>query len=213
VGEVYVRGEAFANNFLIDKLEARGLRTRLAPLCEWIEYSDLINRREATAFRLGDHVSSAVQQRIQDLTYRVVARPLGWPPRPRVGPVLDAIEPFLRTGLFGEAVLTVGGPLEEWRHGRIDAVVSVGPLECMPNKIAEAQLFHVAEREGLLALTLPVNGDSLDDEVLDNFAFETHKRFRQKATILRRHAAGGSNPAQAPVSQEFCQPHVRGCPP
>jgi predicted nucleotide-binding protein (sugar kinase/HSP70/actin superfamily) len=209
VGEVYVRGEAFANNFLIDKLEARGLRTRLAPLCEWIEYSELINRREAMVFRLGDRVSSAVQQRIQDLTYRTVARPLGWPPRPRVGPVLDAVEPYLRTGLFGEAVLTVGGPLEEWRHGRIDAVVSVGPLECMPNKIAEAQLFHVAEREGLLALTLPVNGDSLDAEVIDNFAFEVHKRFRQKATILRRHAGGGSDPAQAPVSPGIHQPHVR----
>jgi hypothetical protein len=49
----------------------------------------------------------------------------------------------------------------------------------MPNKIAEAQLFHVAEREGLLALTLPVNGDSLDDEVLDNFAFEVHARFKR----------------------------------
>jgi activator of 2-hydroxyglutaryl-CoA dehydratase/predicted nucleotide-binding protein (sugar kinase/HSP70/actin superfamily) len=197
VGEVYVRGEAFANNFLIDKLEARGLRTRLAPLCEWIEYSDLINRREATAFRLGDRVSSAVQQRIQDLTYRVVARPLGWPPRPRVGPVLEAVEPYLRTDLFGEAVLTVGGPLEEWRHGRIDAVVSVGPLECMPNKIAEAQLFHVAEREGLLALTLPVNGDSLDDEVLDNFAFEVHKRFRQK----QRSTAG--TPSAVPIRRKL----------
>jgi len=179
VGEVYVRGEAFANNFIIDKLEARGLRTRLAPLCEWIEYSDLINRREAEVFRLGDCVSSAVQQRIQDLTYRVVARPLGWPPRHRVGPALEAVEPYLRTDLFGEAVLTVGGPLEEWRHGRIDAVASVGPLECMPNKIAEAQLFHVAEREGLLALTLPVNGDPVDDEVLDNFAFEVHARFKR----------------------------------
>jgi hypothetical protein len=88
-------------------------------------------------------------------------------------------------------------------------VVSVGPLECMPNKIAEAQLFHVAEREGLLALTLPVNGDSLDAEVIDNFAFEVHKRFRQKATILRRHAGGGSDPAQAPVSPGIHQPHVR----
>jgi predicted nucleotide-binding protein (sugar kinase/HSP70/actin superfamily) len=180
VGEVYVRGEAFANNFLIDKLEARGLRTRLAPLCEWIEYSDLINRREATAFRLGDRVSSAVQQRIQDLTYRVVARPLGWPPRPRVGPALEAVEPYLRTDLFGEAVLTVGGPLEEWRHGRIDAVVSVGPLECMPNKIAEAQLFHVAEREGLHSLTLPLNGDPISPDTLDNFTFEVLARFRRR---------------------------------
>jgi predicted nucleotide-binding protein (sugar kinase/HSP70/actin superfamily) len=92
---------------------------------------------------------------------------------------LDVVEPYLRTDLHGEAVLTVGGPLEEWRHGRIDAVISVGPLECMPNKISEAQLFHVAEREGLLAFTLPVNGDPVDAEVLDNFAFEVHARFQR----------------------------------
>ncbi len=180
VGEVYVRCEAFANDFLIEQLEARGLRARLAPLNEWLEYVDLMNRRDANALRLGDRAGHAVQQRIRRLTYRTVARRLGWLPRPAVGHALDAVEPYLRTDLHGEAVLTVGGPLAEWRDRRIDAVVSVGPLECMPNKIAEAQLFHVAERERLLSLTLPVNGDPLDDEVLDNFAFEVRARFRMR---------------------------------
>jgi hypothetical protein len=63
-------------------------------------------------------------------------------------------------------VLTVGTALHEWQHGRIDAVVNVGPLECMPSKIAEAQLFLAAEREGLLSLSLPLNGDPIDPEVI-----------------------------------------------
>jgi len=190
VGEVYVRCEAFANNSLIDQLEARGLRTRLAPLNEWLEYADLMNRREAKVLRWGDRIGSTVQQRIQDLTYGSMARALEWPARPTVKEALEVVEPYLRTDLHGEAVLTVGGPLEEWRRGRIDAVVSVGPLECMPNKISEAQLFHVAEREGLLALTLPVNGDPLDAEVLDNFAFEAHARFqRGRSRSLEPHSA------------------------
>lgn len=78
-------------------------------------------------------------------------------------------------------MLTVGSPLAEWRRGEIDAVVSVGPLECMPNKIAEAQLFHIAERDGLLSLTLSMNGDPIDGAALDNFAFEVHARFRRRA--------------------------------
>ncbi|MCF7676436.1 MAG: hypothetical protein K9N23_17315 [Akkermansiaceae bacterium] len=45
-------------------------------------------------------------------------------------------------------------------------------------------LFHLAEREGLPSLTLGLNGDPLDNEVLDNFAFEVHSRFR------RQHAGG-----------------------
>ena len=98
---------------------------------------------------------------------------------PAISDILETAEPYLRSKLIGEAVLTVGTPLEEWRRGAIDAVVSVGPLECMPNKISEAQFFHVAEREGLLSLTLPLNGDHLDEEVLDNFAFDVRARFRR----------------------------------
>jgi hypothetical protein len=59
-------------------------------------------------------------------------------------------------------------------------VVSVGPLECMPNKISEAQFFHAAEREGLHSLTLYLNGDPVDPEILDNFVYEMHAQFRRR---------------------------------
>ena len=62
-------------------------------------------------------------------------------------------------------------------------MVSVGPLECMPNKLAEAQLHHAAEREGLLSLTLSLNGDPLDEAALDGFAFEVHRRFRASDVV------------------------------
>ena len=60
-----------------------------------------------------------------------------------------------------------------------DGVVNVGPLECMPTKIAEAQFYHAAVREGLLAITVSLNGDPMDIEVVDNFAYEVHRRFRR----------------------------------
>ena len=76
-------------------------------------------------------------------------------------------------------MLTVGGPVHEWRHSLIDGVVNVGPLECMPSKIAEAQLFYVGEQEGLPSLTISYNGDPVDPEVIDTFAFEIHRRFQK----------------------------------
>ena len=50
----------------------------------------------------------------------------------------------------------------------------------MPLKVAEAQLFHLGEEEGLKSLTLLPNGDPVDPEVLDNFAFEIHSRYRER---------------------------------
>ena len=79
-------------------------------------------------------------------------------------------------------MLTLGVPLHHWRRREIDATVSVGPLECMPNKIAEAQFCHAAEEERLVSLSLSLNGDAIDPEVLDNFAFEVHQRFKRRAT-------------------------------
>jgi hypothetical protein len=88
--------------------------------------------------------------------------------------------PYMRDDLEVETCMTMGLPLRAWRRGEIEAVVSVGPLECMPNKIAEAQFAHASEREQLLSLSLSLNGDPVDPEVLDNFAFEVHQRFRSR---------------------------------
>ncbi len=180
VGEVYVRSDPFANDFIIDKLERRGLQVRFAPVSEWLEYCDLWARTEGGANRLSDRLSTWLLLCIQDRAYGVMARALGWPARTRVTDTLGAAAPYLRKELGGEAVLTVGGPVHEWRHDLIDGVVNVGPLECMPSKIAEAQLFHVGEHEGLPSLSISYNGDPVDPEVIDNFAFEMHKRFRNK---------------------------------
>lgn len=180
VGEIYVRCDPFANDFVIKKLEQRGIRSFFAPFTEWLEYTDYLNLKDKPP--LGDQFSSLVQRRIQARTYNIFAEQLGWPERTTVQQSLAAAEPYVRRELTGEAALTIGGPLHEWRHGEIDGVVSVGPLECMPNKISEAQFFHIAEQEGLPSLTLPLNGDPIDPEVLDNFAFEIHSRFNKRPT-------------------------------
>jgi predicted CoA-substrate-specific enzyme activase len=180
VGEIYVRCVPFANDFTAQKLRARGLRVRLAPVHEWLEYCDRMSRRDTPWWQLGPRVSDRVQDRIRHTMCATVDDALGWPERHAANDLLAAARPYLSDELHGEAVLTLGGPLLAWRHGQIDGVVSVGPHECMPNKIAESQFFHLAENEGLPSLTLPLNGDPADPEILDNFAFEVHARFRAR---------------------------------
>ena len=56
----------------------------------------------------------------------------------------------------------------------------------MPNKIAEAQYFHIAEREGLPSLSIPVNGDPIDPEMVDTFAFEVKAGFAERMRAARQ---------------------------
>jgi activator of 2-hydroxyglutaryl-CoA dehydratase/predicted nucleotide-binding protein (sugar kinase/HSP70/actin superfamily) len=184
-GEIYVRGVDFSNDFLIEKLEARGLRVHLAPKAEWLDYCDWVQRQVERRNRLADGLSRCIRQRIENLACSAMAPVLGEAPLPAASDALAAAEPYVDAALQGEAVLTVGMPLQEFRHGQIDAVVSVGPLECMPAKIAEAQWHHVAEDEGILCLHLPFNGDPVSSAVLDNFAYEVTERFH-----ARKHGPG-----------------------
>ena len=178
VGEIYVRNDAFANEGVISKLEARGMRVRCATLGEWFEYTEHC-QQEVTPPTPIDRAIDALRQRIRMVTWQAMAGHLPLAAPLHVEEVTDAASEYVEGDVGGEAVLTLGVPLHDWRNGEIDAAVNVGPLECMPTRIAESQFFHAAEREGLPTLTLAFNGDPLAEDALDNFAFEVHARHRQ----------------------------------
>jgi len=180
VGEIYVRSNPFANDNVVARLEERGIRAKLVPCSEFLEYVDHLNRHDNGRDAVSDRIGSAAQERVRTVVHRTVSSILGGHDRTRVNETLASARSYVPESLQGEAVLTVGAALHHWRAGLIDAAVNVGPLECMPTKVAEAQFFHIAQKEGLPTLTLALNGDPLNTEALDNFAFEVHERFRMK---------------------------------
>jgi predicted CoA-substrate-specific enzyme activase len=187
VGEIYVRQEPYANNFIVKKLEERGLRVIAAPFTEWLEYTTFceIQRMKEGRNQEGDNLlkarfSSEVEIGVINRVYYIFANSLGWGTRTSVADVVKASSPYINSELHSEAVLTLGGPIHEDENGVIDGVISVGPHECMPNKVAEAQYFHVGEEKDLVSLTLSMNGDPVDSEIIDRFAFEVRERFAKK---------------------------------
>jgi predicted nucleotide-binding protein (sugar kinase/HSP70/actin superfamily) len=180
VGETYVRCDPFANDFVIDKLESRGIRARFVPFNEWLEYTDWAAWQKGQKRGLKMRLKSWMQRRIQEIGHEAMASVLGWPDRMSVAEVIDAGAEYLRPELFGDAILGIGGPIHAWRAGLVDGAVNVGPLECMPTKLAETQLFHAGEREELPSLTLPMNGDPLDPAVLDRFVYEVKQRYGRR---------------------------------
>lgn len=192
-GEIYVRCEPFSNDFIADKLAARGVRARLTPVTEWLDYTNQLNLRKKGAARFSAALRDRVHKRVARITHEAMSPRLGWSGPDFAGDALEAAKPYLRDSLEGEAALTVGGAVLEWRRGHIDGVINLGPLECMPGKISEAHFVQAARREGLLALTLSLNGDPLEPEALDNFLFEVKTRHRQ-----RRNAPSAAAPVPAP---------------
>ena len=186
-GEIYVRNDPGANDYIIDALESRGVRVLFAHFSEWIEYADIVNRE---ILKTSTGVTDVVISNFMRFIFRAMRRPmaeeLDWGERHDVADILTTASTYLRPELVGEEILTIGTPLHAFKRGEIQGVVSVGPLECMPSKIAESQFYHIAENDGLLSLNLALNGDPIPASVLDDFCFEVKQRFaRQYGTSAK----------------------------
>jgi len=179
VGEIYLRNVPSSNGNVVEALERRGIRAKVAAVSEFLQFSDHVGRR-GKRLTLGDRLDGWVRRRIEVACHAAASEPMGWHVPPPVREVVKAAGPWIRDALEGETVLTVGAAVDAWRRREVDGVVSVGPLECMPNKLAESQLVHIGEREELLSLTLSLNGDPIDPEPLDGFAIEVHARHRAR---------------------------------
>jgi hypothetical protein len=159
----------------------------------------------------GDHPVTSrlidlVERVTLDVLYGICQRALGWPRRTPMAATLDASRPYLHHDLRGEAALTLGGPLYEFRQGLVEGVVIVGPHECMPCKLAEAQFGKVVEEHDLPYLSLAVNGDPIDPEVLDRFAYDIRERSagqgigRRLLPLKRGDSAGSKRPLHEPAA-------------
>ncbi len=187
VGEIYVRLDPFANDNVVERLESKGLRVQFAPFVEWLEYSNRLsmtrllegrptsNDRALTAGFTGlvQHVTSRV-------LYGICSRALGWPERTPISDIVASGERFVHRALTGEAVLTVGGPVHDFEKGQVDAVVVVGPHECMPCKIAEARFAGIETNTPLPHLALYLGGEGVNCEAIDRFAFDIVERHRSR---------------------------------
>ena len=182
-GEIYVRCDTGTNDAFIERLEERGLRARLSPMSEWIEYADWCKWQNAAdgrlrlnggwlSARLSTGLTLAIVKRLND----AVGRSMGWQPHIPVAQSVKTAAAYLSPKHQGEAILTIGSPLLMHRRREISGAVCVAPLECLPNKVAESQLFHASEETGMLAASVYLNGDPLDEGVLDNFVYEVKTR-------------------------------------
>jgi activator of 2-hydroxyglutaryl-CoA dehydratase/predicted nucleotide-binding protein (sugar kinase/HSP70/actin superfamily) len=180
VGEIYVRSDPASNGWAADELERRGIRVRIEPVIEYLQYSDTVQFRRGLKGGMGDRLRSRIRRRIVSTVFRAAAAPMGWRLPAGPGEVVAQAAGYLREDLEHEAVMGMGLALEHWRHGEVDGVLCAGPLGCMPTQLVEAQLFHAADQEALLSLTLSANGDPIDPEILDGFASEVKERFDRR---------------------------------
>ncbi|MEW6570559.1 MAG: BadF/BadG/BcrA/BcrD ATPase family protein [Nitrospirota bacterium] len=175
-GEIYVRLDDFSNNYVIRELEALGMKVKLAPFREWINYTTFQRRKRLTTRKQKlwkVYLTWFLQRKIEYELHQIFSKVFNWPEDHSVEQILKAARPYLsRLRPLGESALTIGLPLLLWQKREIAGTIVVGPFECMPTRIAETQLALISEQTGLPVLNISFSGEPLDKELLESFVWD-----------------------------------------
>ncbi len=165
IGEIYVRCNHFANDYIIRKLETLGLQCSVPPFEEWLDYIDYQRKRR---FRLGiegdwrdyikDLLTELVQERAAERLRRYFDEAIEHFARELpTSEILKRGGVYMSPELEGEAILSMGRAIEYAEHG-FNGLVNVIPFGCMPGIIVSALLHQFRHDHGLPTMNHVVDG-------------------------------------------------------
>ena len=76
-GEIYVRCDPFANDFVIDQLQSRGIRVKLTPFYEWLDYQEYINTQVGIPQTWSSWFSAKLQLYILETMFNTAGKIMG----------------------------------------------------------------------------------------------------------------------------------------
>jgi predicted CoA-substrate-specific enzyme activase len=176
IGEIYVRREEFSRKNLVDYLEDQGFMVRVAPIAEYMCYSNYVlnSGLSERQFSLKEQIRMKLTSQIQEWWEWHIKTILSKSRLYRfemidVAKTIKGVTHLLNENFRGEAILTVGLGLREILHDSC-GVISIGPFGCMPSRVAEAILKKEMNLEGKKRMQ-GKQEQNLNFSEFDNFPF------------------------------------------
>lgn len=180
VGEIYVRSNPFANEYLVQNLEELGVEAWLPSIGEWIHYMN--HTAKLAAWREGEGkgwlkmvLEIFYQNRIEK---RLAKKEDGWlrsAGEPKAKHLLRKASPFIHQSFEGEAILSIGKSLDYMDRG-VDGIINVMPFTCMPGGVVDAVFRRLKRVKDIPMMSLTYDGQTRTNtgNRLEAFVHQVH---------------------------------------
>ena len=178
IGEIYVRGTEFSNNYAVRRIEALGGEAAMPAMQEWVDYIDWERKGELLRRRkFGSYVGECVKCMVQKLDVRRIRRSFRGAiphffretPIPRI---MRHASPYVDQAIrCGDTTLGIGRAAE-YAHDGFHGLVNLSPFNCLPGTIVNALLHLFSEHHpNVPVLRLVYDGSTRAGEQMRAEAF------------------------------------------
>jgi len=142
VGEIYLRLNRYANNNLVELLEGLGAEVMLAPMSEWVFYTNFTYKqrifKKRKLIELGKAaLTDLFQRRIEVQLIEEAGKRVSLEHDLPIEKLLELASPYLDISFSGEAILSIGKAIEYYQRGA-GGIVNAMPFNCMPGTVVTA---------------------------------------------------------------------------
>lgn len=150
IGEIFMRDNAFCNGFIVDKLEALGAETVIAPFAEWISYSSYRYWRDSMWKKdIKGLFKSKLQEYSQKISahrlHKSVGNTVEFQRDIHLDDMLEKCDPYVHKDYDGDPALAFGAA-SGLMDTEISGIIAILPFACMPGTFIQS-VSHVFRQD------------------------------------------------------------------
>ncbi|ODS30598.1 MAG: putative CoA enzyme activase [Candidatus Scalindua rubra] len=196
IGETYVRGNEFSNNFIVRRIEKLGGKAVLPPFGEWIDYIAHVRREDCIRERdINGYTIEVITEVIQRYNTYKISRPFRKSgtnlfKENTVRRLILKGRPYIHDSYKGDPVLSMGRAVE-YIEENFDGIINVIPFHCMPGTTVNAVLEKFQrDHDGIPCLKLTFDGQEETNEEtrIEAFIHQAHQRMESRLSDRKNYA-------------------------
>ena len=196
IGETYVRGNEFSNNFIVRTIEKLGGTAVVPPFSEWLDYiahirrEDCIREKDLNAFSV-EMLTGVIQKYHENK----MSRPFKKSGKKlfKESSIKDLIskgKSYIHDSYRGDPVLSMGRAVE-YIEADYDGIVNIIPFHCMPGTAVNAVLEKLQRDHNdipLLKLTFDGQEETNEETRLEAFIHQAYQRMESRQNNSKEYA-------------------------
>ena len=188
IGETYVRGNEYSNNYIVRTIEKLGGKAVVAPFSEWLDYIAHVRRedciREKDFNTLSIEMLTAVIQKYHE---HKMSRPFKKSgnnlfKESSIKQLISKGKSYIHDSYRGDPVLSMGRAVE-YIESDCDGIINVIPFHCMPGTTVNAVLEKLQKDHHeipLLKLTFDGQEETNEETRLEAFMHQAYQKMESR---------------------------------